>query len=443
VDLALDRTALRLVQGWTEPSGALDGCERLRYQTARVTAWAVMADGRRFDASALVRLAVDDATILGQRRDDRAITLFAVADAGSTRVRAVGPNGVAALSSDVVVSIFTHPTAVIGLAAFAVVPAALRLSLALAAAPGLGDTLMATATVPTVPTLRFEGDEARVMAVAVFDDLSCMEVTPEMGLRLSAASPDAVEVGPGPRTVRVAALAPSKDGPLATAQWVGAAACGDVAFATGPIRVRVDLPAASSATVTGVPPRMALPTDAAAFAGVPVDAEIHATLVYEAHGGRTVDATADPRTVYDTSLANGVFEVLLLDSGRRMISARAPGLGFLLVRFAHQPTVSANVSVHVTAFASLRLLASPFPAYPGSDTFSVLSLAPIAATSPPRFQSALLRMTMWLLDGHMITLDPSAIAGAAEYVAFEFPQTGRLALATSVQVGCLHLTVLL
>jgi hypothetical protein len=156
--------------------------------------------------------------------------------------------------------------------------------------------------------------------------------------------------------------------------------------------VDVALPAPDRAEVDQFQSKLTVPGNAAVEVGIPTTSSMRVRLWF---GARAQDMTADPRTLFDTSRAGGLFTV---DAQRRIV-ANAGGLlgtGQLRVHFVHV-AVEFAINVTIIGAAQLELTPRPFPIFSGSGLQVARELNPMGATGVT--QRAALEAVLTLTDG--------------------------------------------
>jgi hypothetical protein len=154
----------------------------------------------------------------------------------------------------------------------------------------------------------------------VFSNGDRMTLTPALGLKLESTSKESVTFeSSDPATVSVPFMAVSGVGPMIAATWdaVGVpescngVPASSVSAGVGMISVSLPTPTGASVSVAGFDsdqqPLMAVvPGSAAEMAGLPSSGTVQVLLSYQ---DRDVDMTSDPRTIFDLTEANGLFEI--------------------------------------------------------------------------------------------------------------------------------------
>ena len=267
--------------------------------------------------------------------------------------------------------------------------------------------------------LAYEGDSAQVVVDVIFDDMRRMTLSNEMGLVLTSTAEGSVVIEDG-RYAVVPFMGSSGAGDLVKAAWVssGFGRCNATStpvggvIATGHAFANVSLPKAISASVRVVgaasshsPALFVVPGGAASTAGLATRAQIIVELVY---ADRTVDATSDPRTVFNLSDVSGMFRVDAASKQIESVGGVGVGGGTIHVTFQHEDVVAA-IPVELAAMSNLVVSATPYPEYPGSQDVDAATLSPIGGSSPTKYEQAKLHLTMQLTNGHSLEL-PSTSA---------------------------------
>ena len=128
----------------------------------------------------------------------------------------------------------------------------------------------------------------------------------------------------------------------------------------------------------------------------------------------TMDLTADPRSVLNTSFSEVAFVTNQCSESGRLCVFPLPGVNGdmqINVTFAHEPLV-AMLMVHVVRGTRLTVSVSPYPEYPGSDQFEAQLLGVYAPTDT--FQQAVLTPILHRSDGVLVPLD-RAPPGSMQY----------------------------
>ena len=113
-------------------------------------------------------------------------------------------------------------------------------------------------------------------------------------------------------------------------------------------------------------------------AGIPLSRSLQVLLLYP--GGRTLDLTSDPRTMY--SLSNDLIEVnqeLGIVTAMEGVGAGG-GVTEVSITFSHTPLQASLQYEVVLAIDSMIARVLPFPPYPGSETVELTSLLSIEDT---------------------------------------------------------------
>ena len=226
----------------------------------------------------------------------------------------------------------------------------------------------------------------------------------QAGLSLVSLNSAVVEVLGSGQPQLVQAL-DSGSGLLVTGR-LDSGSCSNSSVAVGFAAVEVALPPADGAVVDNFASKLTLVGDAAQLVsgGLATSSGVRVRLRF---GTRFQDLSQDGRTVFNTSLANGLFSVSRAGDGTPTIHSNSQGqsgTGTLLVSFTHQ-TVTAQVQIQIVVATAVLVDVQPFPIYTGSSSLVVARLAPIAGTSPTLFQEGLVRVRMQRSDG--VTVDVS------------------------------------
>lgn len=157
---------------------------------------------------------------------------------------------------------------------------------------------------------------------------------------------------------------------------------------------------------TSLPPTvhtLTTPTDPASLAGIPTSLSLAVALVFE--GGRTLDATSDPRVTYATSPGDAVAVV----AGVLTTSGGVRGILQLIVQYQDRGVaLNATVDLFVLVSTGIEVQAHPFPSYTGSELISTTILSPLENTGV--WERVSLQLQLLLSDG--TSLDMTALPEA-------------------------------
>jgi hypothetical protein len=261
--------------------------------------------------------------------------------------------------------------------------------------------------------LTYEGAISSIVVSAVFDDGQRMQLSQDDGILLKSLQPDSLRVNG--TLAFVPFMAKPFYGKMIEVVWSspGEATCLQP-LESGTAILNVSLPMALSATISIVgtdarsqPPMIVHSGGAAELAGLPISARIQVTLEYR---DRVADVTSDPRTIFDLSAANGLFEI----DKQLGVLRGAPGnhvgvgLGTIVVRFEHED-VTGECVLQLADFDDLIVLATPYPQYDGSAEQEIDTLSPVFGSEPVVFESASLTASMLLTNNVRISLPAQGV----------------------------------
>ncbi len=283
------------------------------------------------------------------------------------------------------------------------------------AASDLEYTAMLSAESTLNEVVSIESDTSTIVIIVVFDDGTRMELNYMEGLKLSTlnhlvAVPVSVQPGGSPL---VRAMS-SGVGPLITAEIITCAT-----KVADPIQINatfnLPMPIGAEFTTSAPADRITPAGDTAASSGasIPTSASLEVSLIFK--GGRRQIMTNDPRTVFNVSLADGLFTVEKV-GGKWTIIPNKDGNFFgtkpLVIQWDHTPGVTAVRMITVAGFQSLSLQSTPYPAYPGSNAKAETDLSALANTKV--YQKAEMHMNLIMTDGH--TIDVSSASATSYYL---------------------------
>jgi hypothetical protein len=242
--------------------------------------------------------------------------------------------------------------------------------------------------------LRLEGETAKIVTSAFFSDRTQLPLSREQGVRIHLTDLGKTALTLDGNKIEVKEGAQSTIGfsqPLLSVGWFPNASCGDEDSVAEGIPddgdLEVDMKPADELIATPKIVRYIVPAgDFAELAGEPISHQLKVQLRF---GTILKDYTTDGRTSYGVIAAmNGVkfdtgFEV---DATGKLTATHCEKtsqacVGKLAITVEGQVTVSGSVDVYIRRFDRLLLTSTPYPEYPGSDSVSVATLAPIAGTA--------------------------------------------------------------
>ena len=411
--LEVGSTQIQPIAGWFN-DGVAPSCDLLKYQSVPVIARATFSDGNKatsmfadYDVSSIVQLRTSDERIASVSNVVRsegvlvdgetpgAFVLSAVARNGST-LTAVSMKVMAATGQSMlaVIGIDVHVVHQLGNVTFAessILPRNHTMGISVAKASQIN--------------LQYEGDAMSVVAWAVLDDHSRVPLTPANGLVITSLNNAAAAIITDGESQRIVVVPNPEQhtGPLLDVLWAPSGDC----FENGPgftghahrqIDLEVSPPPAEKMVATASSALLVGDADVAtnSGAGYPTSAQIEVSLHFS-EGKVQPQLQTDSRALF-TASEDAPFTV----NSNGTVFARANGavgIGFVTVTFNGQ-NVTDVVTIEVTRFASLSVVALPEPAYPGSSSVSVKTLSAIeCTTNPVQFQKAKLQVTIILQNG--------------------------------------------
>jgi hypothetical protein len=275
-----------------------------------------------------------------------------------------------------------------------------------------GEVIGVSMAPPVKFPLRFEGDSLLVVASAVFDDHTRIQLTPENGLHIVSFRTDALVLSEDyPRQVVVPHDPMRSSGPILEVSWAPRGPC----FTSGPglsgsisseIVVDVTPPMADALHVASSFSLLACKGDPASALGVglPAVAQLSVSLDF----GSKVQSNLehDPRTHFEVT-PGAPFTVG--NNGTVVANSDgAVGSGGITITFVGQ-NVTGYVAIEVTKMVALQVYASPEPAFPSSSTVVVSTLSSIACTVPSIFQQAKLYAVVQLANSQYIRVDANYV----------------------------------
>ena len=172
-------------------------------------------------------------------------------------------------------------------------------------------------------------------------------------------------------------------------------------------RVTSSLPSPVSIRTSLLPPprlhALTTPTNPASLVGVPTSLPLAITLVFE--GGRTLDATNDPRVTVTPSSDN-------IEVSGGLVTATGFSTNETELTIQYQDgrvTLTSTVELVVVMSQGVAVIAHPFPSFPDSDTITTGTLSPIENTGV--WERARLELTLSLSNGTTVyvTGSPNAM----------------------------------
>ena len=231
---------------------------------------------------------------------------------------------------------------------------------------------LATAAINVRSQLQFEQEVARVITVVSYSDNTVSAVNVSEVTLLPSTSP--VFAVQGNNIIAVS----SGEGELQLVWRPQNGQCGLQVSETAMVSVSLPRPIDIRTSLLPAPHNHTLtpPGDPASLAGIPTRLFLQVELIYE--GGRTLDVTSDPRTLYIPSselieVSNGT-----VTTGQGVGQEVGQGVE-LLISFNHT-NLTMTIQFEIVRAAALRLLVFPYPPYPGSEATSLDTLYPIENT---------------------------------------------------------------
>jgi hypothetical protein len=281
-----------------------------------------------------------------------------------------------------------------------------------------GSALEVTIGALQTKELSFEKDAMTVVASAVFEDHSRLELSTDSGLVLKSHNEDALTVVGS--TVVVPFDAVSASGPILGVAWFPSGVCMNSSYAMSPytqtnFSLDVTPPVAKEMLATVSNAFIVCTGDAATHTGADYPATTQLAVSLKFKTKTMSNLAGDSRVKYVVSDET----LFTVDGKTGKVTANSNGnVGKASVRitFAGQP-VSKVVEVEVTKLASITLKVTPYPAYSGSTSVSVARLSKIGCTGV--YQSAVLGFVATLANGKS-----KALAGDIVSVTLDDTTTG-------------------
>ena len=279
-----------------------------------------------------------------------------------------------------------------------------------AVAPGTGGDGVGSVVLDIAPVLDREGATAAVVAVALLDDGTRVELAPADGLMLTSETPG-VSVADGTAVVELGA-GNASDGRV-LAEWLAPEACAHLRerpLAAGYASFQVALPTPQRIELTLDEDEVATTAAVAAIASLPTAAAVTATLVYAS--GRRVDVTDDPRAQFELTSGDALVALQPGANGLELTTTGATaGLASLRVEFSIAgSTFEAEVQLNVVEVTELNATTAPVPAAVlGSPASAAARVRRVAGTVPATFQRVAVGVQATLSNGATIDVstDPS------------------------------------
>lgn len=395
VAIRSSQLSLNPIVGWLQAN-----CKTLQYQNAFLSATASFGDGSgyvfsNYDITAIAKFTTSDTKIATVAKDNSGVTVNAV-NGGKVTLNVVDNSDKSMKSIDITVSDQDLNNAVVLVDLDIVVLSSMGTVTLTGKTPyNRGSALNVTVGPPHTKKLQYEGDATFVVASAVFNDDSRLELTPANGLVVTTNNKKAAVVS-GQKII-VPFNPEAYKGPLVTVAWKPKTSCSTLpSVSVKNVTLEVTPPQASSMAVSSSQSYLVCTNDIATKTGAqfPNAAQLSVSLKYP-KGVTKKNLEGDARTTY--TVANT--DLLSVDEKGKVTanSKGATGTASILVKFQGQ-NVTKAVTIVIAKYASLQVLASPFPAYANSDKVSATTLAKIACADPVKYQQAQLRVTMHLTN---------------------------------------------
>ena len=393
VAIKASRESLRPIVGWFQ-----EDCKTMQYQHSFISATATFGDGsgytfENYDITAIAKFSTSDAKIAKVTKDVSGVVANGVG-AGKTTIHVVdiadksmNSVGITVLGQDPDNAIVLTNLDLVVLASMGTV------SLTGKTPYGRDSTLNITVGPPNTKKLQYKGDSTFVVASAVFNDDSRLELTAANGLVVSSNNKKAAVVSGQKITVPFDPQA--FKGKLITVTWKPKDKCSNLPdAATKDLELEVAPPQAESMTASTSQAFVVCSDDVATKTGAefPNTAQLTVGLKFP-KGVTKKNLQGDNRTTY-TVLTEGLITVD--QKGKVTANNKATvGTAKVLIRFQGQ-TVTKEIVILVAKYTSLEVLASPFPIYAKSEAVDASTISKIACTTPTKYQQALLRVVMHL-----------------------------------------------
>ena len=256
---------------------------------------------------------------------------------------------------------------------------------------------VATAAVNVRSQLQFEQEVARVVTMVSYSDNTVSAVSDSEVTLLPSTSPAfAVHAS------NIVAVS-SGEGEVQFVWSPKNGQCGLQVSETAIVSVSLPRPVGLRPSLLPAPHNHTLtpPGDPASLAGIPTRLFLQVELIYE--GGRTLNVTSDPRTLYSPS--SNLTEI---SNGTVTITEQEVGQGVELIISFNDTNLTTTIQFEIVRTAALRLLVFPYPPYPGSEATSLDTLYPIGNTG--MWQRASVVLLLVVTNGDTIDVTQSSEA---------------------------------
>ncbi len=418
VALSFSTSKLRPYAGlWNESDTE---CKTLLYQTSDVAVTAAFADesGYSFvdyDVSSIAKL-VSSAPNVAKVSTDDSMQIIGVS-AGNVAIEVHGITDVLANSTVTVTD--STPANMLGMVGIDVV---LLDGIDNITRVGAG-TYMRNSRVGisigavSAKQLQYEGDFLTLLASAVFEDDSRLELTASNGLVIESYAETSITVNNNQLVVPFDPEPAS--GPILGVSWSPKGNCQDTRYALSSytsrnISMTVEPPAAQSMTASSSNLFIVVSGDGATAAGAdyPAQAQLSVGLVFETKTKNNLEA--DSRTVY-TNLTPDLFTVAVGGKVTANNDGRV-GTGSVNITFEGQ-AVYQVVDIVVAKLITVSLRAVPYPPFSNSDIEDVTLISKIACTE--KYQQA--QFTVKITISNEATFSQQKLIGGQN---FDIERTG-------------------
>ena len=252
-----------------------------------------------------------------------------------------------------------------------------------------------TAAINVRSQLQFEQEVARVITMVSYSDNTVSAVNDSEVTLLPSTSPVFTI-----HTNNIVAVS-SGEGEVQFVWSPQNGQCGLQVSETAIVSVSLPRPVALRAFFLPTPHNHTLTPlgDPAALAGIPTRLFLQVELIYE--GGRTLDVTSDPRTLYSSTLIE-------VSNGTVTSTGQEVGQGVELIISFNHTNLTTTIQFEIVRAEALRLLVFPYPPYPGSEVTPLDTLHPIENTGV--WQRASVVLLLVVTNGNTIDVTRSSEA---------------------------------
>jgi hypothetical protein len=408
IGFSVPRTTLKPYAGLYDESD--QSCSTLQYQSTTAVATATFHDGSgdkvtKFDLTGYAKLVSTDTAVA--KVDSMTITGVGT---GTVTIQIQGKKEVLGTATVTVLEqSVANMLAVVGLDVAIVSELG---TVAMASSGPYGHNKHVGVSIAAFETIKlsYEDDSMTVIASAVFEDNSRLQLSEETGLTLTTNNADAIGVATGSKVV-VPFDPVQASGELLKVAWLPSGKCQKSSYAMSSytsrnVTLEVSPPVAEEMLASSSNSFIVCSEDTATHTGAdyPATTQLSVSLKFAT---RTVNNLHnDERTSYAVSDAS----MITVDDATGKVTANSngrTGKATVNITFAGQSAYKV-VEIEVTKLEKLVVSAAPYPVYTGSSSVAVSRLSQIGCTD--MYQTTLLSFVVVLFNGATKSVNGDKVA---------------------------------